>query len=73
MGSYESFDEAKGLCPEGHQICGAMTPDGPRYFTMPADAEDEEIRDVAFEIRHGRPIGVERDLDNLAKLLIGTR
>lgn len=69
MTEFSSFADASEACPEGHQVCGTYRGEKPVYFLAPADASDEEIRDLAFELRHGRPIGVERDLGHLAELL----
>lgn len=50
---YATALEAAG---EGQTVCGTLMPDGePRYFVMDAEADDDDVHDVAFEIRHGTP------------------
>lgn len=73
--TYESFDEAKAsltLDDDGQprdKVCGTLYDSGqPVYFTMPVGASEPAVRDVAFQIRHGRPVsGYERWLIQAAE------
>jgi hypothetical protein len=57
METFEDFDAAVTAKGEGEQVCGTLLKSGePRYFLMPADAADEEVRDRAFQVREGREI-----------------
>jgi hypothetical protein len=51
------------------RICGTLRHDGtPTYFAVDPDKTDEEIEDLAFEIREGRPkTAYERWAMNIAK------
>jgi len=58
MKSYETRDELEAEMPEGHVVCASLLKDGtPRYFSVPADTPDADVRAAAFEIREGRPLG----------------
>jgi len=49
-------------------VCATLRDGVPTYFRMPADAEDMEIRDRAFEIREGRGMNqIERKLLDIAE------
>lgn len=69
MTEFPSFAAASEACLSGQRVCGTYRNDIPVYFVVDANASDEEIRDIAFELKHGRPIGVERELGHLAEVL----
>lgn len=52
------FDREKRRADQaGLMLCGTVLPGGkPVYFTMPADANDWDVSQRAFELREGRAI-----------------
>lgn len=50
-------------------VCGVrMEDESARYFVVPRDTPDQEIADMAFEIRNGRPVTpYERTIRELAE------
>lgn len=63
-----AFQKARTEAGEGEIVCGTLAEDGtPLYFTMAADASEEELAAEAFQLRHGRPMSsMERTFLNLA-------
>lgn len=54
---------------DGEVVCATVLGDGePVYFLTPLHATDTEVRDRAFEIRHGRKISAaELTLNSMAE------
>lgn len=68
------FDDAKAAADAvGFKIGGTYKPDGtPMYFLHPPEATDDEVHDMAFQVRHGRSITkYERWGIEVAKRLAG--
>ena len=59
----DEFEAKRAECDEhGMQVCGvpSLHPDTrgqPVYFAVVPDAPDELVRDLAFLIQHGKPLG----------------
>jgi hypothetical protein len=54
---FDDYDRAAAECAPDQMVCGTYLKDGtPQYFVMPADAGDENVREVAFRVREGRDI-----------------
>lgn len=53
---FDDFDSAQAAAADTDMVCAAVLPDGtPKYFVVPKDSPDDDIRDRSFEIREGRP------------------
>lgn len=57
----ERFQRAREACPDGHMVCG-IKGEPPVYFSIHADATDEEIAQRAFEVRNGRPMSQAEEI-----------
>jgi len=56
---YDSYDAAKKDCPEGFAVGGTYRDDDCKeavYFHHPAGAEPDELRKLAFQAKHGKPM-----------------
>ena len=64
-----AFKKAQETAVDGEVVCGTYSDNGdPLYFTAPKESSEEEIRDLAFPARNGRPLSrVERHLLELAE------
>lgn len=53
--TFASFADAREACGEDDTVCGTVLGDGkPVYFLAPKSTPDAALRDLAFEVRHGR-------------------
>lgn len=56
MVTFDDFDSAQATAGDADMVCAAVLPDGtPKYFVVPKDMPDDQIRDRSFQIREGRP------------------
>ena len=64
-----AYQSALAEVEEGQTVCATLSPDGePKYFIMPVDASDDEVRAQAFRERNGRFMSrVEKNLLELAE------
>lgn len=65
------YARAKGAANAHQMVCGAYIEDGsPVAFLVESDASEQQISDLAFTVRHGRPPQViERQLQGIAERL----
>lgn len=57
MDTFPTFAEAKTAADAlGLKVGGTFRDTTPAYFLHDADDTDEQIRDAAFLVRHGRPM-----------------
>lgn len=64
----KAFKRAQGRAEEtGETLCATLDPEGkPIYFTMPRDADVQEVADAAFVARYGHlPTEEDRFLMNM--------
>jgi len=68
-----AYQKAVRAAADNEVVCGTVTEKGqPVYFTMPADADDHQVRSRAFELRHGRPMSsVEETMLDIAETVRG--
>ena len=65
----KAFKKAQGNAKDEEIVCGTYDSNGePLYFTAPRGATEEEIRNLAFASRNGRPMSnLENGLLNMAE------
>jgi hypothetical protein len=65
--TFTTFAEAEAACGADDTVCGTVLSDGtPVYFVMPKNVTSAELRDRAFQVRHGRsPSATEVQLASL--------
>src|SRR5690606_27261827 len=57
------FAAAKRKAGEDGMVCGYLDSDGrPHYFVVPKDATEADVRRIAFQVRHGRPMTPAEEL-----------
>jgi len=66
--SWEEADQSREN-PDAEMVCGVrMEDETARYFVVPRETSDDEIAEMAFEIRNGRPVSnYERTIRDLAE------
>lgn len=56
---YDTYEAAKDACPDGFAVGGTYRDDEcqhPVYFHHPVDADPDQLRRLAFEAKHGKPM-----------------
>ena len=62
MEIFETRPEADVALGDEEVVCAALLPDGaPRYFNVPATFSETEVRALAFQVRHGRPMSTAEE------------
>lgn len=70
MMTFDDFEAAKAAQDDGQSLCGTYVDGKPTYFFAPSDASEDDVQDLAFEVRNGRPMsGYEKFLLSAAREL----
>lgn len=70
MMTFDDFEQAKAAQGDGQSLCGTYVGEKPVYFLAPAGASEDDVQDLAFEVRNGRPMsGYEKFLLSAAREL----
>ena len=73
MKTYDTRVDVDAACPEGMHVSAVLLKDGsPKYFVVPAETSEAEMRRLAFNIRNGRNLsGFEDSLLTMAEAARG--